>query len=184
MKKKNESQDDIVFESDLENSGGDFEKKIKKVKQELIACKKDKEEYLDGWQRTKADFVNFKKRNEEDLKSFRKYANESLLLDIIPTLDNFEAALKDHGEGEEIKKWKTGFEHIYSQLLRTLVSAGVEQIKPLNSTFDPSVHESVETIETNNEDLDQKISEVVMTGYKMGEKILRAPQVKVWALKE
>ena len=110
---KDEYIDNDVVYDDTES----FVEKIKKVKEELKTCQSEKQEYLDGWQRSKADFVNFKKRVEEDKKNLRKYANEDLVLSIIPTLDNFEVALKDHKEGEEIKRWKTGFEHIYNQLI-------------------------------------------------------------------
>jgi len=104
MKKKDQKEEEIIFE-ETEVSGVDFAKKLKKVKDKLKRCQVEKSEYLDGWQRAKADLINFKKRSEEDKKSFAKYANKNLIHDLLPTLDNFEAALKDHGEGEEIKKW-------------------------------------------------------------------------------
>lgn len=177
--------EDIVFEPENETGeiAFDANKKLKKAKEDLKKCQEEKQEYLDGWQRVKADFVNYKKRSEEDKKTLRRYASEDLVMSILPTLDNFEAALKDHGESEEIKKWKTGFDHIYGKLKRTLESVGVEELKPLNANFDPSEHEAVEEIPTENEKDDHKVAEVVMKGYKMGDKMLRAPQVKVWVLK-
>jgi len=182
-KKINNDEDDIVFEAEESSVDPVFFKKINKIKKELEKCKKEKEEYLDGWQRSQADFINYKKRANEDTQAFRKYANEDLILSVLPTLDNFEAALKDHGEGAEIKKWKTGFEHIYNQLKKTLEIYGVEQLNPVDENFDPKIHESVEMIETEDKKLDHKISEVVMRGYKIGDKILRSPQVKIWVLK-
>lgn len=183
-KNKDSQKDDIVFEEELENTAPSFEKKLKKVKEDLKKCQEEKNEYLDGWQRAKADFVNFKKRTEEDKKTLRKYANEDLILSILPTLDNFEAALKDHGEAEEIKKWKTGFEHIYNQLKRTLESVGVEELNPTGKDFNPSEHEAIEELSTDDEKVDHKVAEVLMKGYKLGDKILRAPQVKVWVFKK
>lgn len=177
---KNNNEEDIVFEDFTENTGADHQKKLKKIKEELKKCQEEKAEYLDGWQRAKADFVNFKKNAEEDRVTFKKYANEDLIMSLLPTLDNFEAALKDHGESEDIKKWKTGFEHIYSQLKRSLESVGLEQINPLGEQFDPNFHESVEVIESEDNTKDGEIAEVVMKGYKIGEKVLRAPQVKVF----
>lgn len=184
MPNKKDSQDDIVFESELENLGPDFDKKLKKIKKELEKCRKEKEEYLDGWQRSKADFVNFKKRTEEERQNNRKFANENLISYLIPTLDNFEAALKDHGEGEEIKRWKTGFEHIYSQLKKVLESEGVMEMNPKNEKFNPNEHEAVEEVLTDDEKLDHKVAEVIMKGYKISSRILRAPQVKVWIKKQ
>lgn len=182
-KNKDSQKDDIVFEEEFENTAPDFDKKLKKIKEELKKCQEEKNEYLDGWQRSKADFVNFKKRTEEDKKTLRKYANEDLILSLLPTLDNFEAALKDHGEGEEIKKWKTGFDHIYNQLKRTLELVEVEELNPTGKDFNPSEHEAIEEILTDDQKLDHKVAEVLMKGYKLGDKILRAPQVKVWVLK-
>lgn len=183
MKKKQEQNEDIVFEEELENTAPNFDKKIKKVKKELKKCQEEKQEYLNGWQRCQADFVNFKKRAEEDKKTLRKYANEDLIISLLPTIDNFEAALKDHGESEDIKKWKIGFEHIYNQLKRTLESIGVEELNPLEKDFNPNEHEAVEEISTEDKKQDHKIAEVVMKGYKMENKILRAAQVKVWVIK-
>jgi molecular chaperone GrpE len=191
MKKKH-IDEDIIFEEDVESLSPDFEKKLKKLKKELQKCQKEKEEYLDGWQRAKADFVNFKKRKEEDKKSFAKYANEDLILSLLPTLDNFEAALKDHGptspkaskDENAVLKYKVGFEHIYNSLLKTFENLGVEQINPEGETFDHNLHESVEQVKTDNKKEDHKVVEVVMKGYKLGDKILRAAQVKVYSLQE
>jgi molecular chaperone GrpE len=183
MKNKKVEQDDIVFESDDESVEIDFVQKIKKIKEDLKKCQEEKAEYLDGWQRAKADFINYKKTQEENLHNHRKYANEDLTVSIFPVLDAFEMSLKDHGEGEEIKRWKTGFEHVYKQLKKILESVGVEQLNPEGETFDPNLHESIEMIETDKKDKDHKIAKVVMRGYKLGDKILRAPQVKVWVCK-
>ena len=66
---------------------------------------------------------------------------------------------------------------------KTLESVGVEELNPLNKDFDPNQHEAVEEIKTDDKKKDHKIAEVVMKGYKLEDKILRAPQVKVWVLK-
>jgi molecular chaperone GrpE len=201
MKKKENKEEEIIFEEVASDAVDvDFVKKIKKVKEELKKCQNEKGEYLDGWQRAKADLINSKKRGEEEKKNFARYANENLIHDLLPTLDNFEAALKmspashkathlrqgSGGQAQDeidISKWKTGFEHIYGQLKKTLGDVGLEEVNPLNEKFDPNVHESVEIKETGNKKEDSKIFEVVMKGYKLGDKIIRAPQVKVFILK-
>lgn len=183
MKKHPTKDDDIVFENESDSMAPDFDKKVKKLKEDLHKCQEEKAQYLDGWQRSQADFINYKKRAGEDAINFRKYANEDLVISILPILDAFEMSLKDHGEGEEVKKWKIGFEHVYKQLKKTLENIGIEQLNPEGENFDPNLHESIEMKETEDESLDHVIAEVVMRGYKLGDKILRAPQVKVWVLK-
>jgi molecular chaperone GrpE len=182
--KKDFDTDEIVIEAEEDSDSSAFDKKLKKVKEDLKKCQEEKSSYLDGWQRAKADFINYKKRAEEDFSNYRKYANEDLIISILPTLDTFEMSLKDHGEGEEVKKWKIGFEHVYNQLKKTLESVGVVQINPEGEDFDANLHESLEMVDTDDASLDHKISEVIMRGYKIGDKIIRHPQVKVWVYKE
>ena len=70
-----------------------FNKKIKKQKNKLKACEKERNEYLNGWQRAKADLINFKKEQEKNNSEIFKFANENLILEILPVLDSFELAL-------------------------------------------------------------------------------------------
>lgn len=175
MTKKNTQSDtldeEIVFEDE------DFPTdKIKKLKDKLKKCESEKQEFLNGWQRSQADLINIKKRSEEDKASFARYANENIILDIIPTLDSFDQAFKNKKVWDAIdKNWRMGVEFIYSQLLNSLKSHGVEEINPLNEQFDPQIHESVGTLEGE----DGIILEIVLKGYKLNNKIIRAPQVRV-----
>lgn len=155
-------------------------KKLKKIKEELAECKKEKQEYLDGWQRIKADFVNLKKRNEEDRKSFAKYANEEFILELLPALDSFDQAFKNKEAWEKAdKNWRTGIEFIHSQMMSILNNHGVTEMNPIGEKFDPKLHHSVEVIGVEDKKDDGKIIDVTQKGYALGDKIIRHASVKV-----
>jgi|AntRauTorckE6833_2_1112554.scaffolds.fasta_scaffold17344_3 molecular chaperone GrpE len=190
-KNNDDTKEDIVYDNsdtpDLE-TGISFEndaiKKIKKLKSDLKKCQSEKQEYLDGWQRAKADFINFKKRSEESKKELLQYASENIILEIIPTLDNFEQAMKNKEVWESVdENWRKGIEMIHSQLLDVLKRNGVTDIESLGEKFDPKMHESVETVEVEDVEDNDKIIEVTLKGYQIGDKVIRHPNVKVGEFK-
>jgi len=186
-----DTKEDIVYDNsdtpDLESALDIEEKvenKISKIKKELKECQSSKQEYLDGWQRSKADFINFKKRSEDSKRELLQYASENIITEIIPTLDNFEQAMKNKDVWESVdENWRKGIEMIYVQLVEVLKRNGVTQIESLGEEFDPKIHESLETIEVENEKDNDKILEVTQKGYRMGDKVIRHPNVKVGKFK-
>jgi len=181
MTKKENSNEEIVYEEGVDGTPSvDLDKKNNKLKIELESCKNEKQEYLDGWQRSQADFVNFKKRAEEDKKSFVKYASEDFIMEILPVVDSFDQAFKDKEAWEKAdKNWRIGIEYIYSQLKGVLENKGVVEINPINEEFNAELHQSVEMIKVEDKKDDGKIVEVVQKGYKIGDKTIRYPGVKV-----
>lgn len=175
---KNQHQENNIDEEIVYDETESQSDLVKKVKNQLKECKQEKQEYLDGWQRSKADFVNFKKRSEEEKKDFVKYATENIISDIIPTLDSFDMAFKDTEAWEKVSEnWRKGIEYIYNQLINTLENHGVKQINPIGENFDPTIHDSIESIESDEEE--GKILEVSRKGYSLNGKIIRVPQVKI-----
>jgi len=177
-----ETDEDIVYDSSDTSEGvnSDLALKIKKVKEELKNCQKEKQEYLDGWQRAKADFINYKKRSEESKKELAQYASENIIMEIIPIVDNFEQAFKNKEVWESVdENWRKGIEMIHSQLVGVLKRNNVTEIESLGHEFDPMIHESVETVKVEDENDNDKIIEVLQKGYKMGAKVIRHPNVKV-----
>ena len=143
---------------------------ISKLKGKLKTMEEKAKEYLDGWQRSQADFVNLRKRDEEAKVDFIKFANLDFIHQLLPVLDSLELSLP-HGNKE--------LEVIYKQFLSILKSNGLEEVNPLGETFDPRSHESIGTIETDNEAEDHKILEVVQKGYILSGKIIRPAKVKI-----
>jgi len=168
--------EDIVME-DTDNSGTDI---IKKLREKLKKCVEEKQEYLDGWQRSKADFVNARKKEEELRKEIVSFAKEGLILDLLTSVDNFDMAFANKDVWESVdKNWRIGIEHIHSQFLKTLEEHGLEQFDPIDEQFDPARHDSVETVVVNERAYDHKIVEVMQKGYVLGGKVIRPAKVKV-----
>ena len=160
-------KDDVKIE-DEENSD-EPESKIKKLKEQLKKCKKEKEGYLHGWQRAKADFVNARKDEEKKRAEFVRLSNQFLLTDILPVFDSFELAL---GNSDD-----KGIQMIKNQLKNVLKGYGLEEIKTEGKKFSPEFHESVEEVESKKES--GEIMEEVQKGYMLHGKVLRPARVKL-----
>ncbi len=144
---------------------------------ELEKCKKQAEENLAGWRRAKADFLNYKKDQEKFLGEFRKYANEDVIIKLLPTIDSFNLAIEHLPEDLKNNDWAKGIMCIKSQFDNFLKDAGVEEIKSIDEKFDPSSFESVGEEESDKEE--GTIIAEVQKGYKMFGKVIRAGKVKV-----
>ena len=149
----------------------------KDSKQELSEYKKQVEENLKGWQRAKADFVNYKKDQEKYLEEFRKYASEDMIVKLLPTIDNFELATKHMPKELEKSDWVTGIICIKSQLENILKEIGLEEIKSVGEKFDPSLFESVGEKESDKEE--GTVITEVQKGYRMHGKVVRVGKVVV-----
>ncbi len=181
--KDDEQTDDIIIEQDGTEEIGADEKDgdtLKKLRDKLKTAVEEKQKYLDSWQRDKADFINSRKRDEEDKKQLLKFAEANLISELIPALDAFDMAMANKEAWEKAdKNWRTGVEYIYSQISGTLQSHGLAKIDPKGEIFDPNHHHSVAVIETGRKDEDGKVMEVAGYGYALNGKIIREPQVKV-----
>lgn len=168
---------------------------IEEFKQRLGECQKLKDEYLAGWQRARADFLNYKKEEMERIGGLMAYANEELILKILPILDNFEIAEKkilgtpENDENPERQSHKAsikGILQLKNQILDFLKNHGVEEIKSIGEKFDPNFHEVIEMVEPKDSDLTNSpqdksgtIIEEIQKGYKINDRLLRPAKVKV-----
>jgi molecular chaperone GrpE len=144
----------------------------------LEECKKQRDEYLAGWQRARADLLNYKKEEMERFGQVLKFAGEEFVLKVLPILDNFNLIEKklpeDLKEEENIK----GVLQLKKQIEDFLKSQGVEEIKISGEKFDPNFQEAVETIE--KEDMESgTILEEIQKGYTIHGRVLRPAKVKV-----
>jgi molecular chaperone GrpE len=135
-------------------------KDINEVEELKAKC----EEYLNGWKRERADFLNYKKDEMERIGQLVKYANEEIILKLIPVLDNLCLAAK-HIEDE-------GVTQIKKQLEDFLQKEGIEPIKTVGEKFDPNIMEAIE----GDGDV---VSEEVQRGYTLNGKVIRVAKVKV-----
>ena len=168
--------DDIVMEDETEAP----EILIKKLREKLKVVEKEKQEYMNGWQRERADFVNYKKRAENEKLEVIKYSNENLISELIPVLDSFESAFANKEAWEKVdKNWRVGVEYIHSQLLKVLDENGLKVMNPLGEKFDPKFHVAEVHEETVDEKQDGVITKVVKKGYMLNDRVVIAPKVVV-----
>lgn len=158
---------------------------VKKLREDLKTARKEKEEYLTGWQRAKADYVNLQKDSDAKYKELRTMVTGNMVEDLLPVLDSFNMAMGNKEAWEKVDaNWRNGVEYIHQQFLRVLADNNVTALDQVDVMFDPMLHESIETIPTEDESKDHKIAQVVQTGYKIGEKVIRPARVKVWEFKK
>ncbi len=159
-------------------------KEVEELKKELEDAKAKCEEYLNGWKRERADFLNYKKDEMERMGQLIKYANEEIILKLLPILDNFYLAEKHLPENKE---FCAGFSQIKKQLSDFLQKEGIEAIEVLGKPFDANIMESVGEAEAGEDlvksDLTKSkpgtVVEEVQRGYTLHGKIIRVAKVKI-----
>jgi len=159
------------------DSGGEASN-WEELKKKLEECQKQKAEYLAGWQRARADLLNYKKEEMEKIGELIKYANEELILKILPILDNIYLAEKELPEDLKKHKWVEGILQIKNQVSEFLKQEGVEEIKTLGEKFDPNFHEVIKEIETKEKEAGITLEEIEK-GYLINGRVLRPAKVKV-----
>ncbi|MBZ9571986.1 nucleotide exchange factor GrpE [Patescibacteria group bacterium] len=151
---------------------------IEDFKKQLKECQKLKNEYLASWQRTRADFLNYKKEEIERVSEMLKYTNIDLILKILSILDNFEIVEKKIPANLKNDENVKGLLQIKAQIKDFLKSQGVEEIKTIGQKFDPNFQEIVEEVEIKDKDSGIVIEEV-QKGYLLHGKVLRPAKVKI-----
>ena len=167
---KNEGE--MEFVADEESANVDLSGKIQKFRQELLICERDRKEYLDGWQRAKADHINYKKDEAKRLEDTARFIASGFMQDMLPALDSFDLAL-GHAGSSDIEK---GVLLIRSQLLDALKRRGLEVMSADGAVFDPALHESVGEVESDGEE--GRVAEVIQKGYFLQGELLRPARVR------
>jgi molecular chaperone GrpE len=142
---------------------------------ELETLKKQSEEYLDGWKRAKADFINYRKEETKRLDAILKFSNEMMIKDLINVLDSFDLAIQALGGESKMEK---GVYLIKAQLEDVLKKYGLERIMvSVGQKFDPALHEAMASVESDKPS--GTIVDEVERGYMLSGKLVRAARVKV-----
>lgn len=150
----------------------------KNLEKQLEECEKLRNEYLAGWQRARADFLNYRKEELERAGEILKYAGSGLIFKILPILDNFEFAEKKLPENLKNDENVKGILQIKSQMQDFLKSQRVEEIKSVGEKFDPNLHEVIEEVEIKDKE-QGLIVEEIQKGYKINGRLLRPARVKI-----
>lgn len=151
---------------------------VEKIKKELEECQKAKEEYLAGWKRERADFLNFKKDESERLKKVAGIVRKEIIKDFLLILDNIYRAEKELPENLKENSWTKGILNIKSQILEIFKKMKIEEIDCGGKKFDPDFHEAVEHIEKEGSE-SGLIAEILQKGYTLDNKVIRPAKVKV-----
>ncbi len=135
-------------------------------------------EYLDGWQRARAEFANYKKRIERERERIYQDAAGEIIKRYLPVLDDLELALKNRPQEGEGATWAEGIELIYRKLLSILEAEGIQPMQAEGQMFDPNLHEAVSRTASDQHESDQ-IVEVLQQGYLIGDRVLRPARVVI-----
>jgi molecular chaperone GrpE len=148
------------------------------LKKDLSAAEAQAAEYLDGWQRARAEFANFRKRQEAERAQMMLLANAGLLGKLLPIADDFERAFRTLPECLDQLTWVDGLYMIRQKLEAVLQSEGVQPIDVEGVDFDPRLHEAI-TYEIADGFEEGKVIGDVQRGYMLGERVLRPALVRV-----
>ena len=169
IKEEVKPEEDDISCDNIEDLGEDEETLILKNKIENL---EEKVRYH------QAELINYRKRKDEEVSNMLKYANQDLIMEILPIVDNFERALKLSEKDETNAKFAEGFKMLYNGLVNTLHKFGVEEIKSTGEKFDPTYHEAL-LIENDQTKEDDIIIETLITGYTYKGRVIRPSSVKV-----
>ena len=148
----------------------------KKLEESLKKIKELEEEVL----KAKADNINYRKRKDEEVSKMLEFANEDLVKDILPSIDNFERAinLDDENLDDELSKFLAGFKMIYCHLVEVMEKYDVKAIDDKGKAFDPKFHQAVLTEKVEGMEPGMVV-EVMQKGYMLKDKVIRPAMVKV-----
>ena len=148
---------------------------VEELKQVLVEEKEKAENYLANWQRAQADFVNYKRRSEQDKEELSKFANLALMLGFLPVLDDLERALASIPPELAEVSWVDGIKLIEHKLRAGLEVQGLSPVEALGKPFDPHLHEAIR----QDKGKEGIVIEEVQKGYKFHDRVIRPSKVVV-----
>lgn len=178
MNQASAAPEQVSAEINAEQPVAELVEQINALKQEIDTERSKATEYLDGWQRARAEFANYKKRIEREQSQIYQSTSASIIKRYLDVVDDLERALKNRPQQGDGSLWADGVELIYRKLLSILEAEGITVMKSEGQAFDPNLHEAV-TSEENDKYKSGQIIEVLKQGYMFGDKVLRPALVRV-----
>ena len=181
-KKKQEVTEDVELleeSKELENDTK-LNKEMLKLEEEITTLTEANKKLENQVKLSQAELINYRRRKDEEVANTLKYANQDIISDILPIIDNFERALNvDESKlTEEFKKYLVGFKMMYENLKVILKNYGVEEINRVGEVFDPNLEQALLT-EVREDLEDEVIIEVLQKGYKLKDRVIRPASVKI-----
>jgi molecular chaperone GrpE len=165
---------------DMERDNSVQEESVEALKEQVAREKERAEANLASWQRSAADFQNYKRRVEQERDEIARLANAALIINLLPLMDDLERALDSVDSHLAGMTWVDGIRLIQRKFEALLEMAGVTEIEAEGLDFDPNIHEAV----TFGEGEDNKVIGVVQKGYRLGGRVLRPAMVVVGKAKQ
>jgi len=145
------------------------------LKRQLEEAQAKMTESVDGWQRSLADFQNYKRRVERDNEMIKANMKGDLIKKVVPVLDDLERALQNRPADDA---WANGIELVVRKFQTILDAEGVKRIEAKGAAFDPTFHEAI-SHEPSDEVASEHVIDVVQNGYMLGERVIRPALVRV-----
>lgn len=164
-----------------EMSGKDV---TKKLRQKIKLLEAEKASNLDGWMRAQADYKNRELQINKEKPEWGKLAVKRFAEDLLIVMDTYDAAKSNRAAWESVSvEWRGGIEYIFSTFENKLSEQGFEKFGAEGEAFNPELHEGLGLVEVEDKDKENKIAQVIMSGYKYNGQVIRPAKVKVWSLK-
>ncbi len=134
-------------------------------------------DYQDKYHRALADYQNLLKQNARDKSDVIRYANEHLLTELLPVYDFLKLSLTHSEENDPLA---SGLKYVLQEFKKVLSGAQVDEVKTIDEPFDFKTMEAVETVETEDENLNDKVAKELQAGYTLYGKVIRPARVAVY----
>ena len=163
---------EVVYDDD---SGA---KSIQKLRERIKTLEKEKQEYLDGWQRMKADVVNRDRAAAEERARVGDIVREKILEDLLPVLDAFDAAFTGAAWEKVDANWRIGIEYIHTQFQKVLDDNGVKSFGTIGDTFDPIKHDVADGVISEGDGA-ITVTKVLRKGYEIQGRVVRPARISL-----
>jgi molecular chaperone GrpE len=162
---------------EIEGSAEQVEGDLNILDDQVSKLTEEKAQIHDQLLRTMADFQNFRKRTQQEQGIIRQYATESLIMTLLPVMDNFERTVAAAEKGAPIESLITGVKATEKQFRFIMESQGISKISSVGQPYDSDLHEAIGTVDSDQPS--ETVIEEVEPGYKMGDKVIRHSKVRV-----
>lgn len=181
---QDELQEEVQDLKDLENSAEEAVEEadlaeVAETPSELEALQTKFEEMEDSFLRARAEISNITTRNRNEREQLQKYRSQDLGKKLLPAIDNLERAIAADVSDEQSANLKKGVEMVLESLNHALKEEGIEEIPAEGETFDPNLHQAVQTVPAEDGVAPETIVQVLQKGYKLHDRVLRPSMVIV-----
>jgi molecular chaperone GrpE len=174
-KRPHPEAEDQIPDGREEHMGSDGGDTVASLREQLEQERERAEANYGNWQRATADFINYKRRTEQEREEHARFANTALVLNMLPAVDDLERALQHVNPALEGSVWIDGVRQILRKLKGALTAAGVTEIAATGEAFDPNLHEAI----AEDEGEEGKVVSEAQRGYRLGNRVIRPSMVVV-----